>query len=57
MKKKILFSKDELLQKAKELKKQESEYNKIVQQKPNVKRDGIEPIVDWIKDLLLVMKK
>ena len=36
MSNKILFTKDQLIDKVKELKKRELEYNKIIQQKPNI---------------------
>lgn len=58
MSNKILFTKDQLIDKVKELKKRELEYNKIIQQKPNIKSpDGREAAVDWIKDILLMIKK
>lgn len=57
MKNKVMFTKDELILKAKEIKQKEKEYNQIVNQKPNVKTDSLEDVVDWFKELLTVLKK
>lgn len=54
---KKLYTKDEILKISKKAKQQEIEYNKILQQKPNVKQDGIDTVVDWLNDILVVFKK
>jgi hypothetical protein len=57
MSKKILFTKDQILQKRKELKEKEKQYNQVVDNKPNPKVDDLASIIDWVKDILIVMKK
>lgn len=57
MDKKILFTKDQILQKRKELKEKEKQYNQIVNNKPNAKVDDLVSLIDWVKDILIVMKK
>lgn len=57
MDKKILFTKDQILQKRKELKEKEKQYNQIVNNKPNPKVDDLVSLIDWVEDILIVMKK
>jgi len=57
MNNKAVFTKDEIIRKSKELKQKEQEYNRIVVQRPNVQSDNLEDIVDWFKQILLVLKK
>jgi hypothetical protein len=57
MNNKEMFTKHEIIDKANEVKLKEKEYNNVINQKPNVKSDNIEDIVDWFKQILLVLKK
>ena len=52
-----MFTKDELIRKAKEVKQKEKEYNQIVNEKPNIQSDNIEDVVDWFKQILIALKK
>lgn len=57
MEKNKLYTKDEVLKITKQIKQQQAKYNKVIQKKPNVKSDGIDGVVDWLKDILVTFKK
>lgn len=57
MNNKAIFTKDQIIHKAKEVKQKEKEYNHIVSQVPTVKPNNLEDVVDWFKQILLVLKK
>lgn len=54
---KQLYSKEEIKQTIIDLKQKEQEYNQTIAQKPNVKKDGIIDVVEWLQQLLTIMKK
>ena len=51
------YTKDEILTGAKKIKQHELEYKKVIQKKPNIKYDGVDTVVDWLQDILMVFKK